>query len=73
MRTVFQMTLNVNGKQNTEEKLTFLTLAEDSEEAIAKVRRYCDDQKAKGKMPDVKIEKCAPKPALTFVEDAEVK
>jgi hypothetical protein len=65
---VFQLTLDVNGKQKT-----FLTLASDTEEAVKKVRRYCEDQKTNSKMPESKILTCAPKPALTFVEDAEDK
>ncbi len=67
MRTVFTLTLDVNGKQKTE-KRTFLTLAKDTEEAVFKVRRYCSE-----KQLQAVIKTCAPKPALTFVEDAEDK
>lgn len=63
MRTIFQLTLDVNGKQKT-----FLTLALDTEEAVTKVRRYCEESKL-----NAKILTCSPKSALTFVEDAEDK
>jgi hypothetical protein len=56
--TTHKLVINENGEQNT-----FFTLAQNTEKACEKVRRWLKDQ---GR--EAEIQTCAPKPAITIVE-----